>query len=162
MDGLLRCGAILDRGMIYWDIRLSEHQATLETRIADVMPTVEQATLLAVLLRAMAGRALDGGSAPEQPSQEVLRGHLWRAARDGLTGRCADPRSGDLVPTWQLVEDLTGDLGPHLRSTGDEEFVAATLARLCGTGGGAQRQRAVFARRERLTDVVDGLAWPQR
>ncbi len=158
VDALLRCGAILDKGMLYWDIRLSEHQPTLEIRVADVMPTVEQAALLAALIRALADQALDGASAP-RPQQEVLRGHLWRAARDGLAGRCADPRSGDLEPTWRLVDDLVDELRPHLRSAGDAEFVTDALRVLRESGGGAQRQRAQFARRGRLTDVIDDLAW---
>jgi carboxylate-amine ligase len=164
VDGLLRCGAILDRGMIYWDIRLSEHQPTVEIRIADVMPTVEHAALLAVLVRALAGRALDGAPLVAEPEtdvpQEVLRGQLWRAARDGLAGRCVDPGTGRLVPTWQLVDGLVDDLSPYLRSTGDTEHVTETLAVLRATGGGAQRQRARYDRRHRITDVIDDLAWP--
>jgi carboxylate-amine ligase len=158
VDGLLRCGAILDRAMVYWDIRLSEHQPTLEIRIADVTPTAEHAALLAVIVRALASRALD--SPPDaQPPQEVLRGELWRAARDGLAGRCVDPRSGRLVPTWQLVDGLIDDLRPYLRSTGDIDHVTATLARLRAEGGGAQRQHTAFEKRQSLIDVIDSLAW---
>jgi len=164
VDALLRTGAILDRGMIYWDVRLSDHEPTLEVRISDVAATVEEAVLLAVLVRGLAGRALDEGSAPGTrgggPSREVLAASLWRAARDGLSGHCVDPDSGALVPTWRRVDDLVRHVRPQLRSTGDEEFVTETLARLRAEGGGAQRQRAAFARRNRLTDVVDELVWP--
>jgi carboxylate-amine ligase len=157
--GLLRTGAAIDRGMIYWDIRLSAHQQTLETRIADIMPTVEEAALLAVLVRALAGQALDGVTPPDVP-QEVLTGRLWRAARDGAAGRGVDPRTGDLVPTLALVDDLVRDLRPFLRATGDDDHVTEVLARLRTTGCGADRQRAVYARRRSITDVVDRLVWP--
>lgn len=159
VDGLLRCGAILDQGMVYWDIRLSEHQPTVEIRIADVMPTVEQAALLAVLVRALAGQAMAEHPCV-QPTQDVLRGQLWRAARDGLGGQCVDPRSGNLVPAWQLVDALVERLAPYLDSTGDRDYVTDAVARLRVTGGGAQRQRALFDRRRKLTGVVDGLTWP--
>lgn len=159
VHGLARCGAILDRGMIYWDIRLSEHQPTLEIRIADVLPTPEHAALVAVLVRALATRALDG-TGETGPSQEVLRGQLWRAARDGLAGRCVDPRSGRLVRAWRLLGGLVDDLAPYLRAAGDTDHVTGTLARLRVEGGGAQRQRAAFDRRRSLTDVIDSLAWP--
>jgi carboxylate-amine ligase len=162
VDGILRSGAIIDRGMIYWDVRLSDHEPTVEIRIADVAASVPDAALLAVLVRAIAGRALDGfDDAPDGVlSQEVLRARLWRSARDGLAGRCVDPRSGDPVPAWDVIDDLVAGLGSYLRATDDADFVAETLARLRGEGGGAQRQRAAFERRGRLDDVVDDLAWP--
>jgi carboxylate-amine ligase len=160
VEGLMRSGAIFDRRMVYWDIRLSEHLPTLEIRIADVTPTVEQAALLAVLIRAMACRALDDPPKTEV-SHEVLCGELWRAARAGLAGSCVDPHSGRLTPTWQLVDELVKDLRPYLRSAGDADHVSETLARLRAEGGGAQRQRAAFGRRHSLTDTIDGLAWPR-
>ncbi|HEY1574678.1 MAG TPA: glutamate--cysteine ligase [Pseudonocardiaceae bacterium] len=157
VDGLLCSGAVLDRAMVYWDVRLSAHQPTLEVRIADVTPTVEHAALLAVLVRALATRAIDGPPAAEV-SQEVLRGELWRAGRDGLAGHCVDRRSGQLAPTWQLIDSLVDDLSPYLRATGDIDHVTGTLARLRAEGDGAQGQRAVFSRRGSLTDVIDDIA----
>lgn len=160
VDGLLRAGAILDRGMIYWDVRLSEHEPTVEIRISDVAVDVPDAALLAAFVRALAGRALDvsDNRLSAALSQEVLRARLWRSARDGLAGQCVDPVSGDLLPTWQVVDELVEWVGSQLRHTGDADFVAETLARLRTGGGGAARQRDAFARRERLTDVVDDLA----
>ena len=160
VDGLLRSGAIVDRGMIYWDVRLSEHAPTVEVRIADVAPDVQGAALLAVLVRALVGQALDtmDTSLGKGLTQEVLRARLWRSARDGLAGACVDPRSGELVPAWQVVDSLVSRLGPQLRATGDDAFVAEAIDRLRATGGGAQRQRAAFARDRRLTDVVDELS----
>jgi carboxylate-amine ligase len=158
-------GAILDRGMIYWDIRLSEHQPTVEVRISDVAATPRDAALLAVLVRALAARAVDDGVAPgpdSQPAAVILRAQLWRAARDGLAGRCVDPDSGELVPTWRLVDGLVNRLRTQLRSTADEDFVVETVARLRETGSGAQRQRAAFARRRRPADVIDAMTWPVR
>jgi hypothetical protein len=40
----------------------------------------------------------------------------------------------------------------------DREFAAAGLAKLRSSGGGADRQRASFAHRHKLADVVDELA----
>ena len=46
VEVLLRTGALMDRAMIYWDIRLSERHPTLEFRISDVAVTPDQATLI--------------------------------------------------------------------------------------------------------------------
>lgn len=161
VDALRRTGAILDRGMVYWDVRLSEHQPTVEVRVSDVAATVEEAALLAVLVRALAAQALDEGGIPARKSAlppELLRAMLWRGARDGLAGRLVDA-DGDLVPAWHRVEELIGQLEPWLREAGDDEFAGAVLGRMRRDGGGAARQRAAFARRHRLADVVDEMVW---
>jgi carboxylate-amine ligase len=73
VDAWLRAGSILDRGMMYWDVRLSERQPTLEFRIADVAATPEEAVLLAVLARGLAATALDDDAPPPELPNEVLR-----------------------------------------------------------------------------------------
>lgn len=157
---MLRAEAMLDRGMIYWDIRLSERQPTLEVRVADVAASAEDAALLGVLVRGLVAAALDDLAAPPPaPPQEVLRANLWRAARDGLPGTCLHPVTGQLVPLHGQLDELVDLLRPALRGTGgDLEFVLAGLARLRDRGAGAQHQRAAFAKRHDLGDVIDALA----
>jgi carboxylate-amine ligase len=161
VDAWLRSGAILDRAMVYWDIRLSEQQPTLEFRVSDVAATAEEATLLAMLVRGLTHAALDaidsGDQAPQLPN-EVLRGQLWRAARDGFTGDCAHPRTGDLAPARVVLDELVAFLKPILRDNGDFDFTQEGIARLRAEGGGADRQREVFHRAGRPEDVVDMLA----
>ncbi|ONI90994.1 hypothetical protein ALI144C_01845 [Actinosynnema sp. ALI-1.44] len=154
---LVRSGAITDERMIYWDIRLSPTYPTLEIRVCDVAPTAEDATLLAVLIRALATQALhhvaDRRIAP-RVSTEVLRASLWRAGRDGLEGHCLNPDSGHPVPVWSLVEDLVDQLDAVFRP-GERAFVDDRLAWLRAVSGCAARQRAAFARRGQIADVID-------
>lgn len=160
VEALLRSEAMLDRGMIYWDIRPSEKQPTLECRVSDVAATTREAVLLAVLTRGLVGRALDDlGASPPQPPPEVLRANLWRAARDGITGACLHPVTGEVTPVSALLRELGETVRPALRETpGDPEFVAEMLGELEKTSGGAERQRAAYAQRRRLQDVVTLLA----
>lgn len=155
VDAWLRAGSILDRGMVYWDVRLSENQPTLEFRIADVAATPEEAVLLAVLARGLVATALDDSAPPPDLPNEVLRGQLWRASRDGVTGRCPHPRTGDLVPASKVLDDLIALTGPALEAAGDREFAWEGTARLIAGEGGADRQRESFAKRHRAGDVVD-------
>jgi carboxylate-amine ligase len=161
VEALLRAEAMLDRGMVYWDIRLSEDQPTLEFRVCDVSATPEEAALVAALIRGLVVTALDDiegrRPAPDLPL-EVLNGNLWRAARDGLAGRCLHPITGELVPVRDQVRQLVDRLRPVLRANGDLEFVEWALAALEAAGNGAQRQRAAFAAEHRLEAVVDLLA----
>ncbi|MFC0438321.1 glutamate--cysteine ligase [Kutzneria buriramensis] len=160
VDALTVAGAAFDRGMIYWDVRLSAHQPTVEVRIADVLPTPTEAALLAVLVRGLAAQALDTDTPAAIPPPEVLRAWLWRSARDGLTGRCVAPRTGRLVPAWQVVNDLVADLEPWLRANDDADFAAHALDQVRAAGNGAQRQRAAHDGAARMADVLDLLAWP--
>lgn len=155
VDAWMRAGAILDRGMVYWDVRLAEKQPTIEFRMGDVAATPAEAVLLAVLIRGLVSMALADETPPPYLSSEVLRAHLWRASRAGLTGQVPDPRTGDLAPAPRLLEDLVELTKPALAEAGDLEFARAGLARLVAEGGGADRQRKCFARRGRAEDVVD-------
>ncbi len=160
LSGLLDTGAALDRKMVYWDIRPSEQQPTVEIRVADVQGTVREATFLAVLIRTLGTRALDlaadGVAAPRMPT-ELIKAGLWRAAKDGLTGQCTDPVTGRLKPVRAVLDDLVREHTPELRRTGELSLIESTLDWLDEHGNGADRQRRAYARRQRLDDVVDAI-----
>ncbi|MCR6483800.1 glutamate--cysteine ligase [Amycolatopsis sp. OK19-0408] len=158
VDGWLRAGAILDRAMVYWDVRLAEKQPTLEFRISDVAATPAEAVLLGVLARGLVATALADDRPPPELSNEVLRGWLWRASREGPTGCCPDPRTGDLRPAASVLGELVSLTAPALEAAGDLEFARDGLARLTAEGGGADRQRRAFEKKKRAADVVDLLA----
>jgi carboxylate-amine ligase len=58
------------------------------------------------------------------------------------------------VPAWTLVERLVEHVRPALRGAGDEESVLSALAAIRERGNGAARQRAAYARRNALADVI--------
>ncbi|MFC4563926.1 glutamate--cysteine ligase [Nocardiopsis mangrovi] len=155
---LMLAGAILDRRMVYWDVRTSAHLPTVEIRVGDVAATVEEALLSALVVRGLVTTALLAVSAGEPapaPSDGVLRLAMWRAARDGLEGLTLDPVARELVPARRRVERMLHAASPGLRMCGDEETAHLLLARLLGLGSGAHRQRTAYARRGRVSDVVD-------
>jgi carboxylate-amine ligase len=159
VDALLRSGASLDKAMVYWDIRLSDHQPTLEFRVADVAADATDAALLAVLVRGLVAHALariDAGVPAPVLSDAVLRANLWAASRGGLRGASLHPLTGQPVPLGDQLSDLLEVLGSALGP--DLAFAETGLAALRVAGTGADRQRAIFVRRGKLTDVVDELA----
>lgn len=158
VDGMLRCGALMDRAMIYWDIRLSEKQPTLEFRIADVASTALDATLLATLVRGLVAHALDTATPPKRLPQAVLRANLWRASREGLSGTTLHPVTDEMTPVQSQLDDLVELLRPVLGA--DLEFVKAGVAQLRERGTGAAQQRAAYRSRGELIDVVDALTSP--
>src|ERR671916_618825 len=160
---LVASGTISDPGMVYFDIRPSAHLPTIELRICDACPAVDDVVLIAGLFRALVQRARgwvqDGKSLPET-RHELLRAATWRAARSGLEGDLvdlADPSGPALVPPSRLVEGLVGELRPELEASGDWKQVLELSQRALSAGSSAARQRRMFGRRGELTDVVDDL-----
>ncbi len=157
-------GAMLDDGMVYWDIRPSANFPTVEVRVADVPATVADTVLHATLTRAAVMTAL----AEEQRGEPVpdIRAHelaaaYWSSARYGLDGPAVDPFSagGDHTgPAVDLLGALIDRVAPALRTVGDYEFVRDGLGRLLERGNGAQRQRAAWQRRDEISDVIDAVA----
>jgi carboxylate-amine ligase len=159
ISDLVRSGVISDPGMIYYDVRPSAHLSTLELRIADACPRLEDVVLLAGLFRAIVVDEIDavlaGRPAPEIRA-EVVRAATWRAARSGLEGELVDPVDGTSVPARQLLRRLLDRQRPRLEDADDWDLVAELTEAALARGSSAARQRAAFAQGG-LDDVVDML-----
>lgn len=152
---------MLDEGMLYWYARLSAKYPTVEVRIGDVCPSVDDAVLVAALVRALVATAMAdvaAGRPPVNTAHHLLVAAHWRAAHDGLEGEGVDLANGELCPAWELVDRLVERVRPALEAHDDLAEVTDLLAGLRRHGTGAARQRAVFARSGRLEDVVAEVA----
>ncbi|MEU5882555.1 glutamate--cysteine ligase [Spirillospora sp. NPDC047279] len=158
VESLLGCGALMDPATLFWDVRPSFRFPTVEIRLGDVALTADDAVLFAALIRALVQVSLTGDAPAPDPPPEILRAAYWLAARDGLSGTGIDTFTGRPVPHRRLAADLVAHVRDALRDNGDLDQVTAGMRRLLTTGTGADRQRAAFRRRERLTDVVDHAA----
>ncbi len=160
---LVASGTISDPGMVYFDIRPSAHLPTVELRICDACPAVDDVVLIAGLFRALVQRArgwVEEGKPFPPTRHELLRAATWRAARSGLEGDLVDlanPSGPTLVPPPLLVERLVSELRPQLEASGDWKQVLELSKRALAAGSSTARQRRMFGRRGELTDVVDGL-----
>lgn len=160
-DDLVTSGVLLDRKMIYWYTRPSEHLPTLEIRVADVNADVDVDLLIAVLVRALSmvllADARAGVPGPQPTDAEVREAHR-QAAASGLAGMWTHPFSGAAMPLSAGTRALVEVAMPALQALGEVRLVEELLERIARVGTGAQRQRAVYRRRRSLTDVVDDLA----
>ena len=156
---LVRSEVITDPGMIYFDVRLSDHLPTVELRICDACPRLDDVVLLAGLFRALvireSGAAL-AGRAPPAVRPELLEAATWRAAQSGLEGNLVDPVAAPPVPAHQLIGQLLAELRPALESTGDWGLVADLAESALSRGSAAARQRAAHGGGG-LAKVVDTL-----
>ncbi|MFD9483022.1 glutamate--cysteine ligase [Streptomyces sp. NPDC059991] len=146
-EALLAAGAVRDKGQLYWHARLSENYPTVEVRCPDVQLRVDDAVLLAGIVRALVATAIrdekDGEPVPEC-SAELLQAVTWRAARHGMAGMLSDPL-GRLTSCGDVLSMLDRHIGPALEASGDTREVNALLHRLLRQGTGADRQNQAFA-----------------
>ncbi|MET9607536.1 glutamate--cysteine ligase [Streptomyces sp. NPDC006512] len=161
VDGLIAAGVLLDRRMLYWYARPSEHVPTLEIRVSDVNADLDTVILTAALVRGLAAVLLQdvdaGAPPPSAPPHRLWAAHAL-AARYGIDGPGADACSGRELPAQLLVERLLDRAAPGLAAAGDLGTARTLWERLRRRGTGASRQRAVLARTGSLAAVVDGLA----
>ncbi|GIJ48936.1 putative glutamate--cysteine ligase 2 [Virgisporangium aliadipatigenens] len=153
---LVDSGAICDAGMIYFDVRPSARYPTLEIRVSDACPLLDDVVLLAGLARALVVTAAQSVDEPG-PAYPLLRAATWRAARSGLDAELVHPVTGRPVPAADAVRALLEHVRPGLESNGDLAIVRELTADLLARGTSARRQRAVLAGGGDLRDVVDSV-----
>ncbi len=154
---LVRSGIADDASHLYWDARPSTRYPTVELRVGDTMPSLDDAVLHAGLARALVQQAAAdalAGVPPLAVRTDLTRAARWRAARYGLDDALLDNRTGELVPAHDLVHALVDRISGPLEQTGDLAEVRALVASALARGTSAQRQRALYAGTGSLRDVV--------
>ena len=159
---LVDTGVILDKGMIYWDVRPSTDFPTVEIRVADVPATVSETVLLATLVRAAVMTALDSRGRGDDIAQlppGALRAAYWKAAHDGLDGRTLDLVHGrGALPAREQLAALVARTRPALEALDEYDRVTEELDRVAARGNGAMRQRRVWRERGDVMDVIADVA----
>jgi carboxylate-amine ligase len=151
-------GAMLDDGMVYWDVRPSADFPTVEVRVADVPATVAETVLLAALVRGAVMTALEAeqqGDSLAPLAPHALKAAYWKSAREGLDGYALDlTASHASAPAVDLLDGLIDHIRPALEAVGDYDLVRTELARIAEHGNGAMRQRRAWQHRHDIADVI--------
>jgi glutamate---cysteine ligase / carboxylate-amine ligase len=158
VETLMATGSVREPTKLYWDVRPSARQETLEFRVADVCMGVDEAVMVAGLARALALVCHDAAARGEPdpaPRPELLRAAKWRAARHGLGADLVDAAAGRARPAAEMVRLFLDRVRPGLEAGGDLEEVTELVEATVARGTGAARQRAVFERTGSLEAVVD-------
>ena len=162
-EALIASGAARDRGMLYFDARLSETYPTVEVRICDACTDPAEAVLIAVVARALVETAAAEWADGQEPPgwrAELVRAATWRASRYGLSESLLDPTDtrgwGRSRPAREVLDALLDHVRPALYEAGDLDRVERGLAAALG-GTGATRQRAAYERTGDVAGVVADL-----
>jgi carboxylate-amine ligase len=144
---LIDLGVIEDTTKIWWDLRPSHRFPTLETRIMDVSPRLEDALSLAALTQAiirMLMRLRARNLRWRTYDRFLIAENRWRAQRYGIGEGLIDFGDRTIKPMAQLVDELIGMLAEDAEALGSMEEIAR-LRRIAETGTSATRQRRVHA-----------------
>jgi glutamate---cysteine ligase / carboxylate-amine ligase len=160
MEALISSHAIESVREVWWDIRPHPGFGTVELRICDGLPTLDEIVCVAALAQCLVerfDRQLDHGYTLPEPRPWLVRENKWRAARYGLDAEIVIDNAGSLQPVTEAITDLVDDLLPIARRL-DCERELESIPRLIQRGASYQRQRAVAAANNGdLAAVVDSL-----
>ncbi|MFV0432495.1 MAG: YbdK family carboxylate-amine ligase [Leucobacter sp.] len=143
VSGLVHCGALVDKALVNWTLRLSERFPTVELRTADAQLTAGDSVAFAVLFRAIVSRCLreyELGESFAVSQPDMLRGAHWRASRDGISGELFDPVEAEPRPAFELVDEVLAYAADELEAAGDTELIEGFIARRLAEGSGAAQQ----------------------
>ena len=157
---LVGSGLVRDASHLYWDARISTRFPTIEVRIADTCPRVDDVVLQAGLARSLvraAAAAATAGTPFPTPRPELVKAARWGAARFGLEDRLLDLHTGQRRPAADVVHDLLGRLRADLEDAGEWDEVQALTAQVLARGTSAAEQRRTRARTGDLVEVVRGV-----
>jgi carboxylate-amine ligase len=158
VEALVATKSVEEATKIYWDVRLSERYPTIEFRVTDVCMTVDEAVMVAGLVRALA-RTCHEQAIRDKPfvaaRPELLRAAQWRAARYGLEADLMDINALTVVPARELIEKFLTFVRPSLEDSGEWDEISSIVNEVMQRGTGATRQREAYKRAGQLEDVVD-------
>ncbi|GHE69124.1 putative glutamate--cysteine ligase 2 [Streptomyces longispororuber] len=157
VSDMVSTGVLHDRGMVYFDARLSHRYPTVEIRVADVCLDASTTVLIATLARALvetAAREWRAGRPPVGHGVSLLRLAAWRAARSGLDDVLLHPLTMRPTPSDEVVHALLDHVSEALEDSGDLAAAREQTARLLKQGTGARFQRDLLEKTGSLSAVV--------
>ncbi|MER6119385.1 glutamate--cysteine ligase [Streptomyces sp. NPDC001743] len=157
VEALIDTGVLRDKGMVYFDARLSHRYPTVEIRVADVCLDPADTVLLATLARGLvetAARSWRAGEPPDALPVSVLRMAAWQAARSGLEGSLLHPRTMRPAPAEDVLDVLLAHVRDALEATGDLASAESALRAVMSRGPGARVQRRLLAETGSLRATV--------
>jgi carboxylate-amine ligase len=147
---LYETGSVDEHTQLWWSVRPHLAFPTVEIRICDAQPDIDEAVALSALaasLVARVARAHDEGEPLVLQPHRLIEENLWRAIRYGLSGELIDLERGDVVAARARVERLVEWVLPVAEEIGAAPFlvIPATNA--------AERQIARYEEGASLAEI---------
>jgi carboxylate-amine ligase len=111
VEAMLRSGAVLEPGHLWWDARLKPRLGTLEVRIMDAQSRVADVAALAALVQCLVCRHAQEPPS-HTPSPEVLAENRFLASRDGISAWFIDGAGGPQRPAADALAEMLERCAP--------------------------------------------------
>ncbi len=133
---------VRDASELWWDIRPSHAYPTVELRICDICPLIDEAmaivALYASLIRWLLRRDA-AGDLPGEPATEIVAENRWLAQRYGVLAFLGDLERGGRTDIEDLAARAVEAVAEDARALGCEQDLARVPA-IIRQGSGADRQ----------------------
>ena len=143
---LRKAGTIESIREIWWDVRPHPDLGTIEVRICDAVPLLDDVVSIAALIQSLIAHLAKMYRRQDEighlPSF-LIRENKWRAARYGLDAVLIIDSFGKLVPVKQAIEKLIIELEPTAKELrADKELT--NIRKIFERGTSSKRQRKIF------------------
>ena len=169
VDSLVAAKIIPDASYIWWSIRPSLPNPTIELRVADSCTRLEDSLAIAALFRCLV-RALDRNrglnSGFDRVGRAITRENKWHAQRYGIAATFVDPFSRAPIDIRQWLGQIGAFIAEDVAALACEREIAH-LEEIVANGTSADRQVDIFtqakaAGRQRLTAIKEVIDWAAR
>lgn len=167
VDTLITAEVIEDATKIWWDLRPSDRYPTLESRICDITPRLEDTLALAALKQSIMAMLYDlrkNNQRWRQYDRFLVDENRWRAQRYGPTQGLIDFGTGEIIPFSDIVTNLMDLVSPFAEELGCLDELRG-IEKIIERGTSAQRQVSEYeaalekgeGKQEALRGVVKSL-----
>jgi glutamate---cysteine ligase / carboxylate-amine ligase len=128
---LYETGSVDEHTQLWWSVRAHLAYPTIEIRICDGQPRVEEAQSLAAFayaLTARIARAIDEGEPLPNHPHRMIEENFWRAIRNGLTGDLIDLATLRVRPARAALEELVAWMLPIADELGVTPYLKVPAA----------------------------------
>ena len=156
LKSLIRTQTIETVREIWWDVRPHPNFGTVEFRMCDGIPTLNEVAAVGAFAQCIAvdvDRKMDAGEPIVLLPDWVLRENKWRASRWGLGADLIIDNDFNTAPLRDMLAELVARFTPIAEELGCTKDLNYAL-QIADEGASYERQRAVVQAGGSLVDVV--------
>ncbi len=156
LNNMVETGFIKTIREIWWDVRPHHSFGTVEVRICDMPPSLEDVLGLTALIQCLIydlSNEIDRGTYQFDCHPFLIRQNKWRACRFGMDANLVDPATHKAVEARQVVHKRVERLRPRAEELGCSRYLEIVDA-MADRPTGSVRQIRVFEETGSLGEVV--------
>ena len=156
MDHLVETGFISTVREIWWDVRPHYRFGTVEVRVCDLPPNLDDVlgitALIQCLVHALSDQ-IDRGLFYRDTHPMLVQQNMWRACRYGLGAELVDLTTHEQVSARKVVCQLVEDLRDIAKDLKCEDYLEHVVT-MTNQPTGSERQLEIFKKTGDLKEVV--------